>query len=228
MNRQIDAVDTLSPQLFGSAYEGLSWTYMRGIVKAIEGRYTECSPEEAAAVREFTARTRFPTRAVAEAVLAGGRSVGKTTTEVHFACSRALRTYKRAPGERIKSILTSPTVQTSQNAHARCLALMEASPITAAMIQRVTGTTIELTTGCDIECRAANFAHVRGPGCCFVGVDELAFLPTDDGANPDRELLRAFRPALARVEGSLLLLTSTVYAQRGELWRYLKEGYGRD
>src|SRR5262249_5940743 len=48
--------------------------------------------------------------------------------------------------------------------------------------------------------------------------EEAAFLDDEQSANPDVELLRAVRPALARVPGSLLAIVGSAYAQRGVLY----------
>lgn len=216
----------LDPQLFANAYQGVSWDAMRAIVYAAEGRYSECSASQAALLCEITGRTSFPTAPVSELVVAAGRGASKTSLNIHMGCSRALREYPHAPGERIKSVIITPSIHQSRQVHKRCLGLLESSAVAAPMINRSTGTTIALSTGVDIEIRPANFKVVRGNGSCYVGIDEAAFLPNDLSATPDKELLRAFRPSLARVSGSLMVMTSTVYAQSGELYWYLKEGYG--
>ena len=58
--------------------------------------------------------------------------------------------------------------------------------------------------------------------------DELAFWHTDGSANPDIEILNALRPAMATVPSALLVVISSPYARRGELWRAYRAHYGRD
>jgi len=225
----IDALDCmLDPDLFAHAYAGPSWMGARAIVKVAEGRHRELDAEEAAIVREFTNREVLPDQAVSELVIAAGRGSGKSSIAALFSCARALRTYPRAPGERIKAFAISPTIQQSHALHDRCLGLLESSRIARQMVEGTTANVISMTTGVDIETRTGNFRHIRGSGVCCAVVDEAAFLPTDKSASPDKELLRALRPALARVPGSMLVLISTVYATRGELYWYLKEGFGKD
>lgn len=215
-------------ELFAHAYAGDSWKAARAIVATAEGRYAELQEAEAEIVREFTQRSVFPNQPVSELVIAAGRGSGKTSTAALFTCARSLREYPRAPGERIKAFAISPTLAQSNALHDRCLGLLESSPIASRMIESTTSSTIDLSTGVTIETRTGNYRHIRGSGVCCAVVDEAAFLPTDKSANPDKELLRALRPALARVPGSLLVLISTVYATRGELYWYLKEGFGKD
>ena len=69
-----------------------------------------------------------------------------------------------------------------------------------------------------LDCRALKRRHRRGDRWAGERQEEAAFLPTDASANPDVELLRAVRPALARVPGSLLAVVSSPYARRGVLW----------
>jgi hypothetical protein len=58
--------------------------------------------------------------------------------------------------------------------------------------------------------------------------DELAFWRDDASANPDAEVLAALRPGLSNLPGTLLLLASSPYAKRGELYRAFREHWGRD
>ena len=66
-------------------------------------------------------------------------------------------------------------------------------------------------------------AAPRGRSYALAIIEEAAFLPTDDSANPDVELVRALRPGLARVPGSLLCVVSSPYARRGILWTARKK-----
>jgi len=80
-----------------------------------------------------------------------------------------------------------------------------------------------------IEIITANIAAPRGRSYALVIVEEAAFLDDEESANPDYELLRAVRPALARVPGSLLAVVSSPYAQRGPLFdAWQKHGDGGD
>src|SRR5690606_13309072 len=104
----------------------------------------------------------------------------------------------------------------------------KAVPSFAALITRETSDTVELSTGVSLEIGVNDFRTVRGRSLALAIVDEGAFLPADDSATPDTELLRALRPALARVPGSLLLFVSSPYAQRGELYKAFRQHFGQD
>lgn len=225
----IDAFDCMTaPELLASAYSGASWNPSKALMLVAEGRHRELTPELRAYAEEFSGRKTFPDSPVAEYVEGGGRGGGKTSRALAQRISRALRTYPRAPGERIKAYWAAPTIQQSTQAHERTLGLLEQSEVARQLIENVTSHVISLSNGVDLETRPADFKTIRGASMCCAVVDEACFLPTGENAKPDRELLRAVRPALARVPGSLLVLISSVYAQRGELYWYLKEGFGRE
>lgn len=58
--------------------------------------------------------------------------------------------------------------------------------------------------------------------------DELAFWESDEeAANPDVEILRSLRPAMATIPNSLLLCASSRYARRGALWEAYRDHYGK-
>ena len=62
------------------------------------------------------------------------------------------------------------------------------------MILRETEFSVELINGIVVEVRSANPAWVRGSTIVLACIDETAFLPTEDSAQPDTELLNADPP----------------------------------
>ena len=59
--------------------------------------------------------------------------------------------------------------------------------------------------------------------------DEIAFWRQDEtSANPDVEILRALRPGMASIPGSVLLMASSPYAKRGELYGAYRRHFGKD
>ena len=79
-----------------------------------------------------------------------------------------------------------------------------------------------------MEIHTASFRSVRGYTIVAAILDEIAFWPTDDAANPDTGILNALRPAGATVPGFLLLMISSPYARRGELYKAYKDHFGKD
>ena len=59
--------------------------------------------------------------------------------------------------------------------------------------------------------------------------DEVAFWRSDETSlNPDVEILRALRPGLASIPGAMLLMASSPYAKRGELYNAYRRHFGKD
>jgi hypothetical protein len=139
-----------------------------------------------------------------------------------------LRTYDLAPGERAYAFIFSSDRGSARVIFGYVLAFLEATPAFAALIERKTADTIDLTNGCTIQIATASFRTPRGYKIVFAGFDEVAFWRTDDSANPDTEVTRAVRPSLASVPEALLIAISSPYSQRGELWRNYERHYGRD
>jgi hypothetical protein len=98
-----------------------------------------------------------------------------------------------------------------------------------AVVARRTADEIELRNRISIQIQTASFRTPRGFTILGVVADEIAFWHSDDSAaNPDTEILRAVRPSLASVQGSLLMAISSPYAQPGELFRNYERHYGKD
>ncbi len=147
-----------------------------------------------------------------------GRGSGKSRMAAVLATAVATREHRRAPGESIYVGIFAPDRKQARITHAYVLGLLRSVPSLSALIVRATRDEIELVNGCVIEVITASTAAPRGRAYALVIVEEAAFLPGDDSAEPDVELLRAVRPALARVPGSLLCVISSPYARRGILW----------
>jgi hypothetical protein len=62
---------------------------------------------------------------------------------------------------------------------------------------------------------------------CFC--DEIAFWRQEEtSANPDVEILRALPPGLASIPGAMLLMASSPYAKRGDLYAAYRRHYGSE
>src|SRR5207253_824297 len=90
--------------------------------------------------------------------------------------------------------------------------LLNASELLVGQIAAETRDAIELTSGIRIEVQTASYRTSRGFTVIGCVVDEGAFLPNDDAAEPDKEILAAIRPAMATVPGALLMFISSPYA----------------
>ena len=148
-----------------------------------------------------------------------GRGAGKSRIVALLACFFASREYTRAPGERIYIGVFAPDRKQAGITFRYVVGLLKSVPSLAALIVNESRASIELTNGVIIEVLTSSIAAPCGRAYALATVEEAAFLPTDSSANHDVELLRAVRPALARVPGSLLAVVSSPYARRGVLWK---------
>lgn len=147
-----------------------------------------------------------------------GRGAGKSRMVALLACFYASRDYTRVSGERIYIGVFAPDRKQAGVTFKYVIGLLRSVPALSALIERETRESVALSTGITIEVISARIAAPRGRAYALAIVEEAAFLPQDQDANPDVELLRALRPALARVPGSLLAVVSSPYARRGVLW----------
>ena len=151
--------------------------------------------------------------------VAAGRGSGKSRMVALLAVCYAAREYQRAPGERIFVGVFAPDRRQAATTFAYILGLLKSVPSLAALIERETAERVDLVNGVSIEVLTASKAAPRSRSYALAIIEEAAFLESDeDSANPDVELLRALRPALARVPGSLLVVVSSPYAKSGILY----------
>ena len=208
-----------------SEFDADSWRGWGAIEDAVFG----LSPADPELVRKVTGRTVLPTSPVAELWAIVGRGGGKSRWSARLAVYFATgRKYKRAPGERIYVGVFAPDRKQSAITLRYIVGLLRAVPALDRMIQREIRESVELDNGVTIEVITASISAPRGRAYALAIVEEAAFLPADDSADPDTELVRALRPALARVPGSLLAVVSSPYARRGELYKAWKRHYGKD
>ena len=129
------------------------------------------------------------------------------------------------PSERGKvPLLAASTLQADQ-AFSFVAGIFRASRNLADLVEGSTSDTLSLATGIDVEVRPASFRTVRGITAVGAVCDEIAFWRSDDSANPDREILKALRPALATT-GGLLACISSPHAKRGELYATFRRHFG--
>jgi hypothetical protein len=148
-----------------------------------------------------------------------GRGSGKSRIVSLLSGCFAVRTYRRVPGEFIFIGVFAPDRKQARITFRYIVGLLKSVPALAALIVREGREFLELSNGVIVEVLTASTSAPRGRSYALVIIEEAAFLPADDSANPDVELLRAVRPALARVPGSLLAVVSSPYARRGVLYQ---------
>jgi hypothetical protein len=219
------------PNLFGRFFRGKSWRAWHVFLRAL---FAEAKPSERdlAIYHARTGRKRWPTTAFTEAVLIVGRRGGKSRTlaliAVYLACFRNYEAFL-APGE-VATIAVLAADRSQARAIFRFVAgLLKAVPLLQPMIVRQDAEQIVLSNRVVIEITTASFRSTRGYSYAAVLCDEVAFWRSDEAsANPDVEILRALRPGLASIPGSMLLIASSPYAKRGELYSAFRRHYGKD
>jgi hypothetical protein len=98
----------------------------------------------------------------------------------------------------------------------------------AKLIERETADAFDLSNSVTIEVHPASAKTTRGYAVVAALLDEVAFFPTDDSANPDYDILDAIRPGMATIPNAMLLCASSPYARRGALWDAHRRHYGKD
>lgn len=214
----------LALAFFDKVLGGPSWQAWRVWLQAVFG--LPISDADREAFTRSTARDMPPTSPAREAWVVAGRRSGKSRMAAFLAAfMAAVRQYRLAPGERGVVLIVAPARRQAAVILDYTAAFVRMLP--GVTIERETTDELELSTGIVIAVQTASFRTPRGFTCVGAIVDEIAFLRTDDAAQPDREILRAVRPSLATVPGSLLLAISSPYAQRGALYDTYERAYGR-
>ena len=211
---------------FGRLLGGDSWRSWRALLVAIVGE--ELTDDQRTIFNSLTGREREPLEPVEEFWAVIGRRGGKTRSTAVLAAYIAGCVDHRetlAPGERgVLPILAASTVQAAQ-AFNFVSGIFATAPNLKDLLENETADTISLASCVDITIRPASFRTIRGITAVAVIADEIAFWRSDDSANPDTEILRALRPALATT-GGLLAAISSPHAKRGELYTTFKRHFG--
>lgn len=219
----IEAVQ--DPRVFGSLFpDPTTWKNWRVCLKAIFG--LELTTEEEVAIyQKFTGRELVPDRPFKEVFLAIGRRGGKSFI------SALTAVYLAVFGEWDLGIergfilcIAVDKIQASivLNYVREILQLPAFKNIVASEFKEE----IQLKNGITIMVKTASYRSLRGFAICACVLDEVAFYRSE-GANPDREILTALRPAMGNIANSLLLAISTVYSKSGILFDSFKDYYAK-
>ena len=224
----LEALD--DENLFAPHFRGPSWASWRAFLAALFA--LPMGADDAAIYRAATGRHSNPATHFNEAALIVGRRGGKSRALATIAVFLAtFRDYAQflAPGE-----VATVAVLAANRAQARTIfryiiGLLRGIPLLSSMVAEETGEAIELSNRVVIEIGTASFRTIRGYSFAAILCDEIAFWRSDESsANPDTEILRALRPGMANIPGSILLMASSPYAKRGELYSAYRRHFGKD
>ena len=212
--------------LLGGILQGASWRAWEILLIALMGE--ALTEDERSFFKDLTNRTKEPGTRVEEFVGVIGRRGGKSRA------ISVLATYLAGccnyptlvPGERGVLLIIAPDQRQAGIVLDYIEANFKQSPILAQLIESRVAGALRLNNSIDIEVRASEFRRLRGPTFIAVISDECAFYSTDGfSSNPDSEIINAVRPGLATT-GGLLVMISSPYARRGELWDAYHRHYG--
>ena len=224
----IQAID--DAQVFAPWFQRGDWTAWRAFLCGLFG--LPMDPAAAALYRQHTGRKTLPATPFNEAALIIGRRGGKSfvmaLVAVFLAVFKDYRPHLQ-PGERATVLVIAADRKQCRVILRYVAALIEGIPMLANLIERQSTESIDLKRSVTIEVCTASFRAVRGYTIAACLCDEIAFWRTDEGsANPDSEILAAIRPAMATIPDAMLLIASSPYARRGELWRAYREHHGKE
>jgi hypothetical protein len=216
------------PELLGKILAGPSWESWRTVLIAALGE--ALTPDERVIFAKLSGgRTAEPGELIEELWAVVGRRGGKTRAAATLAtylgalCDHSEIT---APGERPLILCLGQNQRQAAVCFGYIGGVFDTSPLLAPLVTNRTADVLELSTGVNIEVRAASARGLRGLTSAAVIGDEASFWSTDDNSvNADSEILNAVRPTLATTGGPLSVISSP-YAKRGEVYETHRDHFG--
>src|SRR6516165_9580730 len=228
----LDAMD--DENLFACHFANAeSWAAWRVFLAVLFGLPLDANQRELA--KQCTVREHISSNGHKEAWLVIGRRGGKSfilaLIAVYLACFKDWRQYL-GPGERGTIMIVAADRKQARVIMRYCKGLITSVPMLAQLIQRdrdgVSDISLDLSNRVTLEIHTASYRTTRGYTIVAALLDELAFWPTDDSAEPDREVINAIRPGMINIPGSMLLCASSPYARRGALFDAYQRHFGQD
>jgi hypothetical protein len=227
-----DILDAFSNRKwFGSQFRFQDeWTAWRSFLAAAFG--LPMSEDEAEIYTACTGRAERPTTRAKEVWAICGRRSGKTNMAgfvATYLASFVDWTPYLAAGERAHILIVSATKESASVALDYIRGLLTDHPMLRDTIKSETRDSIELTNRVVIRVTAANARAGRGFSAACIICDEVSQWRADDGSVTDaNEVLRALRPSMLNLPGSMLLVLSTPAGKTGPLWKTYREHFGKE
>ncbi len=207
------------------------WQPWRTFLKTLAA--VPLSPAERPLFERCTGRTAEFTEPVHEAWVVVGRRGRKSAiaavlgvhAAVHVDWSSVI-----APGETARVIIVAVDKGQAKIVRSYCEAILRSHPDLEALIAGTDAESVTLANGIQIQCVANSFRSIRGPAVVCAIFEECAFWRSDESATPDREVLRAVRPAMLTTKrhGALMIGISSPYAKKGLLYEKHRAHFGHD
>ncbi len=121
-------------------------------------------------------------------------------------------------GERGHILLIAQDMRAARVLYRYILAKLKSSQLLSQLVQDIRKEEIELKDGLTISILPCSFRALRGFSVPVAILDEVAFFRVD-GANVDKEVIDAVRPAQATFPRAKLIKISSPYWKKGELYR---------
>ena len=218
------------PNLFGPFFKDeQTWSGWRTFLKVLFG--IPLNGGERQLFRECTGRETPSKGGHSEAWLVIGRRGGKSFVlaliAVFLASFRDWRPFL-GPGEVATIMVIAQDRKQARHIMRYVKGLLGGVPLLARAVRAETRETITLTNQVVIEIHSASFRSTRGYTIVAALLDELAFWPTDNAADPDYEVINAISPGMATIPGATPLCASSPYARKGALWDAHRKHFGKD
>lgn len=188
--------------------------------------------EEVDLYKKCTGRDTAPTTPFQECWVPAGRRAGKSRIAAFIGVYLATcRNYSQflARGERATVLVLAADRQQAQVVFRYLRDFLRTNPMLAALIETERSESIDLSNMVTLQVGTSSFRSIRGLTCAAIVCDEIAFWKdAADSANPAAEVLRALRPSLLTIPGSLLLAISSTFAEEGVLYDAVQRHYGVD
>jgi phage terminase large subunit-like protein len=197
--------------LFAPHFTGESWSAWKGFLAALFALSAPDGTTEGYGA--CTGRAKPPGAPFTEAALIVGRRGGKSRILALVAVYLAVfRDYvpHLAPGEVATIAVLAANRPQARSIFRYISGILKAVPLFARMVVDENTEAITLANRVVIEIGTASFRTTRGYSFAAVLCDEIAFWRQDEtSANPDVEILRALRPGMASIPGSILMLAGS-------------------
>jgi len=212
----IDIVTAVKdPQLIGDILSPAQEALLRSI-------YGLTVPEEQVPlVERCTGRPPQPGIEYRESAIIAGRRSGKSDKIASNIClyEAMFRHHRISAGERAIVLLLAQNVRQAGVVNGYIRGKLERSPILQQHVLAMRSHEVDLDNGVTIAVYPSSFRSIRGLSVIACVCDEIGYWWTEtEYSNPDVEVIRAVRPAMATFPHAKLILVSSPYAKSGVLW----------